>query len=174
MSEQNLLQVSDLSVSVDEMQILHKLNLSVNPGETHVLMGPNGAGKSTLGNTLMGNPSYVVDEGKIFFDGQDITGLSTDKRAAAGMFMSFQNPLEVPGISLSAFLLFFLGAKRRAGTVLPHRRAERTSCRRNGRPGDGSPRNRRPGRSGGIRLRRGGFRGNDLRESELPLPRPGG
>ena len=63
MSEQNLLQVSDLSVSVDEMQILHKLNLSVNPGETHVLMGPNGAGKSTLGNTLMGNPSYVVDEG---------------------------------------------------------------------------------------------------------------
>jgi Fe-S cluster assembly ATP-binding protein len=104
MSEQNLLQVSDLSVSVDEMQILHKLNLSVNPGETHVLMGPNGAGKSTLGNTLMGNPSYVVDEGKIFFDGQDITNLSTDKRAAAGMFMSFQNPLEVPGISLSAFI----------------------------------------------------------------------
>lgn len=104
MSEQNLLQVSDLSVSVDEMQILHKLNLSVNPGETHVLMGPNGAGKSTLGNTLMGNPNYVVDEGKIFFDGQDITDLSTDKRAAAGMFMSFQNPLEVPGISLSAFI----------------------------------------------------------------------
>jgi Fe-S cluster assembly ATP-binding protein len=104
MSEQNLLQVSDLSVSVDEMQILHKLNLSVNPGETHVLMGPNGAGKSTLGNTLMGNPSYVVDEGKIFFDGQDITNLSTDKRAAAGMFMSFQNPLEVPGLSLEAFL----------------------------------------------------------------------
>ena len=104
MSEQNLLQVSDLSVSVDEMQILHKLNLSVNPGETHVLMGPIGAGKSTLGNTLMGNPNYVVDEGKIFFDGQDITDLSTDKRAAAGMFMSFQNPLEVPGISLSAFI----------------------------------------------------------------------
>ncbi|MCR5773327.1 MAG: Fe-S cluster assembly ATPase SufC, partial [Butyrivibrio sp.] len=94
----------DLSVSVDEMQILHKLNLSVNPGETHVLMGPNGAGKSTLGNTLMGNPNYVVNEGKIFFDGQDITDLSTDKRAAAGMFMSFQNPLEVPGISLSAFI----------------------------------------------------------------------
>ncbi len=104
MSEQNLLQVSDLSVSVDEMQILHKLNLKVNPGETHVLMGPNGAGKSTLGNTLMGNPNYVVNEGKIFFDGQDITNLSTDKRAAAGMFMSFQNPLEVPGISLSAFI----------------------------------------------------------------------
>lgn len=104
MSEQNLLQVNDLSVSVDEMQILHKLNLSVNPGETHVLMGPNGAGKSTLGNTLMGNPNYVVNEGKIFFDGQDITDLSTDKRAAAGMFMSFQNPLEVPGISLSAFI----------------------------------------------------------------------
>lgn len=104
MSEQKLLQVSDLSVSVDEMQILHKLNLSVNQGETHVLMGPNGAGKSTLGNTLMGNPNYVVDEGRIFFDGQDITGLSTDKRAGAGMFMSFQNPLEVPGISLSAFI----------------------------------------------------------------------
>jgi Fe-S cluster assembly ATP-binding protein len=104
MSEQSLLQVENLNVSVDEMQILHDLNLNVKAGETHVLMGPNGAGKSTLGNTLMGNPGYRVNSGKILFDGQDITGLSTDKRASAGMFMSFQNPLEVPGISLSSFI----------------------------------------------------------------------
>lgn len=104
MSEQSLLQVENISVSVDEMPILHGVNLNVNAGETHVLMGPNGAGKSTLGNTLMGNPNYVVTGGRMIFDGQDITNLSTDKRAAAGMFMSFQNPLEVPGISLSSFI----------------------------------------------------------------------
>ncbi|WP_330363953.1 Fe-S cluster assembly ATPase SufC [Butyrivibrio sp. MC2013] len=101
---ESLLQVENLSVSVEDMQILKGLNLNVKEGETHVLMGPNGAGKSTLGNTLMGNPGYKVTDGRILFDGQDITGLSTDKRAAAGMFMSFQNPLEVPGISLSAFI----------------------------------------------------------------------
>ena len=105
MSEQSLLQVRDLSVSIDnELPILNKINLDIKPGETHVLMGPNGAGKSTLGFTLMGNPHYVVTEGSIIFEGQDITELSADKRAKAGMFLSFQNPYEVPGISLSSFI----------------------------------------------------------------------
>ena len=105
MSEQSLLQVRDLSVSIDnELPILNKINLDIKPGETHVLMGPNGAGKSTLGFTLMGNPHYVVTEGNIIFEGQDITDLSSDKRAKAGMFLSFQNPYEVPGISLSSFI----------------------------------------------------------------------
>ena len=105
MSEQSLLQVRDLSVSIDnELPILNKINLDIKPGETHVLMGPNGAGKSTLGFTLMGNPHYVVTEGNIIFEGQDITELSADKRAKAGMFLSFQNPYEVPGISLSSFI----------------------------------------------------------------------
>ena len=99
-----LLQVKDLFVEIEEGEILHGLNLEVKKGETHVLMGPNGAGKSTLGNTLMGNPVYRVTDGKIVFDGEDITNLTTDKRAKAGMFMSFQNPLEVPGLSLENFI----------------------------------------------------------------------
>lgn len=105
MSDSSLLQVKDLSVSIDnELPILHNINLDIKPGETHVLMGPNGAGKSTLGFTLMGNPHYCVTGGNIIFDGEDITGASADKRAKAGMFLSFQNPYEVPGISLSSFI----------------------------------------------------------------------
>jgi len=104
MSEQSLLQVKNISVSIDELPILHGINLDIKAGETHVLMGPNGAGKSTLGYTLMGNPHYTITEGNIVFDGQDITTASTDKRAQAGMFLSFQSPLEVPGISLGSFI----------------------------------------------------------------------
>lgn len=99
-----LLDVQNISVSVDEKTVLKNLNLKIGEGETHVLMGPNGAGKSTLGNVLMGNPVYTLDGGKIIFEGQDLTGESTDKRARAGMFLSFQNPLEVPGISLESFI----------------------------------------------------------------------
>ncbi len=100
----SLLEVQNLSASVDELPILHGINLNVNAGETHVLMGPNGAGKSTFGYTLMGNPRYHITDGKILFDGQDLTEDSADKRARAGMFLSFQAPLEVPGISLASFI----------------------------------------------------------------------
>lgn len=101
----SLLNVNQVSVSIDhELPILHDINLEIREGETHVLMGPNGAGKSTLGYTLMGNPRYPVTKGTILFDGEDITNQSADKRAHAGIFLSFQNPLEVPGISLSAFI----------------------------------------------------------------------
>jgi Fe-S cluster assembly ATP-binding protein len=99
-----LLKVKGLSASIEEGELLHNINLTIQAGETHVLMGPNGAGKSTLGYTLMGNPAYHVTAGKIFFDGEDITALSADKRAQKGMFLSFQNPLEVPGLTLEAFL----------------------------------------------------------------------
>ena len=88
-----LLDIQDIFVNIDSRQVLKNLNLQIGKGETHVLMGPNGAGKSTLGNTIMGNPVYSLEKGKIFFDGQDITDLSTDKRAKLGMFLSFQNPL---------------------------------------------------------------------------------
>ncbi len=101
---QKLLEVKDLSVDIESGRILHDVSLTINPGETDVLMGPNGTGKSTLGNALMGNPVYTVAGGKIFFDGEDITDWSADKRANAGMFMSFQNPLEVPGLSLESFI----------------------------------------------------------------------
>ena len=99
-----LLELQNLSVNIEKKQVLNGINLSVGAGETHVLMGPNGAGKSTLGYTLMGNPRYTVSDGKIFFDGEDITSLAADKRAAKGLFLSFQQPLEVPGISLESFI----------------------------------------------------------------------
>ncbi|MCR4658387.1 MAG: Fe-S cluster assembly ATPase SufC [Lachnospiraceae bacterium] len=99
-----LLEIRDLCVNVEDNEILKDINLSIGKGETHVLMGPNGAGKSTLGNALMGNPLYTITKGKIFFNGLDIRDDTADKRAKAGMFMSFQNPLEVPGISLSSFI----------------------------------------------------------------------
>lgn len=99
-----LLQVKNLSVSVEDGEILHDIDLTIGQGETHVLMGPNGAGKSTLGNTIMGSPAYHVTNGNILFEGKDITAESPDKRSRAGMFMSFQNPLEVPGLSLESFV----------------------------------------------------------------------
>lgn len=99
-----LLQVKNLSAAIEEGEILHGIDLNIGAGETHVLMGPNGAGKSTFGYTLMGNPAYRVTGGSVHFDGEEITELSADKRARMGMFLSFQNPLEVPGLSLEAFL----------------------------------------------------------------------
>ena len=99
-----LLSVRNLTASADEKEILHGIDLDVAAGETHVLMGPNGAGKSTLGHLIMGDPAYTVNGGTITFDGQDITELSTDKRSRAGLFLSFQAPVEIPGVPLSSFL----------------------------------------------------------------------
>lgn len=103
MSEQ-LLQIRNLSVAAAGKNILHGVNLEIGRGETHVLMGPNGAGKSTLGYAIMGNPNYEITEGKILFRGKDLTEESVDHRAQSGIFLSFQNPLEVPGISLANFI----------------------------------------------------------------------
>ena len=104
-----LLEVKGLCVSVEDNEILSDINLSIGKGETHVLMGPNGAGKSTLGNALMGNPSYRITAGRIYFNGLDIKDDTPDKRAKAGMFMSFQNPAygvqKKPGIEYGAFKL---------------------------------------------------------------------
>ena len=104
MSTDALLNVADLTASVDEKTILHDVNLNIPAGETHVLMGPNGAGKSTLGHLIMGDPAYTQDAGTILFDGQDMSGLSPDKRSRAGIFLSFQAPVEIPGVPLSSFL----------------------------------------------------------------------
>ena len=99
-----LLSLRGLSASADETPILHDIDLAVRPGETHVIMGPNGAGKSTLGHVVMGDNAYRIDGGSIEFDGQDITELSPDKRSRAGLFLSFQAPVEIPGVPLSSFL----------------------------------------------------------------------
>lgn len=103
MSE-NLLEIKNLTVEIGEKEILHNINLNLNAGETHVLMGPNGAGKTTLGLTIMGNPRYNVINGSIVLDGKDITEEAVNERAKDGVFLSFQAPVEVPGITLSEFL----------------------------------------------------------------------
>ena len=99
-----LLEVSNLHVSVGEKEILKGVDLTINAGEVHVLMGPNGTGKSTLGFALIGNPKYEVTEGKIVFKGEDLSDVEVNNRAKMGMFLSFQNPLEVPGVTLSSFI----------------------------------------------------------------------
>ena len=104
MKHAELLSVRDLHVQVGEKEILHGVNLSVGTDETHVLLGPNGTGKSTLGYAITGNPAYQVTRGSIAFDGEDITSMPVNERAKKGVFLSFQNPLEVPGVTLSAFI----------------------------------------------------------------------
>lgn len=99
-----LLEVNNLSVNVEEKEILHGVSLKINKGETHVLMGPNGAGKSTLGYALMGHPKYHITGGEIYFQGKEISQEGADKRAKDGLFLSFQSPLEVAGLSLGSFI----------------------------------------------------------------------
>lgn len=104
MKQKNLLEIKNLHVSVGEKEILHGVDLVVEHDSTHVLMGPNGTGKSTLGYAVTGNPVYTVTEGEIWFNGENITDLPVNERAKKGIFLSFQNPLEVPGVTLSAFI----------------------------------------------------------------------
>lgn len=100
----SLLEIKDLHAVAGEKEILNGLNLNVNKGEVHVIMGPNGAGKSTLANVILNNPEYRKTCGSVVFDGEDISNLSTDKIAKKGVFMSFQSPEEIPGISTFNFL----------------------------------------------------------------------
>lgn len=99
-----LLKITGLHVSVGDKEILHGVDLTVNSDETHVLMGPNGTGKSTLGYAITGNPAYTVTEGDIVFGGESIVDMPVNERAKKGIFLSFQNPLEVPGVTLSSFI----------------------------------------------------------------------
>ena len=100
----NLLQIKDLTVTVADRPLLEHLDLTIQPGEIHVIMGPNGAGKSTLMSAIMGDPRYTVTEGTMEFEGTDITGLGADARAKKGIFLSFQAPEEIPGVTLEDFL----------------------------------------------------------------------
>lgn len=99
-----LLSIKDLHVAVEEKEILKGINLTINPGEIHVVMGTNGAGKSTLAMAIMGNPLYTVTKGNITFEGRDITEDAVNDRAKAGIFMSFQAPIAVPGITVENFI----------------------------------------------------------------------
>jgi Fe-S cluster assembly ATP-binding protein len=99
-----ILQIVDLHVAVDGKEILKGLNLSIELGKINALMGPNGSGKSTLANTLMGHPKYTVTSGQILFKGVDITNMTADERAKLGLFLSFQYPNEIAGLSITSFL----------------------------------------------------------------------
>jgi Fe-S cluster assembly ATP-binding protein len=108
------LEIRDLHVSVEGKPILKGVNLTVRQGEVHALMGPNGTGKSTLANTLMGHPNYEVTHGQILFKGQDLVGMAPDERSRLGLFLAFQYPVAIPGVSLANFLRAALNARRRA------------------------------------------------------------
>jgi Fe-S cluster assembly ATP-binding protein len=99
-----MLKIEDLHVEIDDQEIVKGLDLEVGKGEIHAIMGPNGSGKSTLANVLMGHPRYEVTEGSITFQGEDVFELEPDERAKLGMFLAFQYPSEVPGVSVANFL----------------------------------------------------------------------
>ena len=107
---QALLSCRGLSAAAGDTVILHGIDLDIPQGQAHVLMGPNGAGKSTLGHVVMGDPAYEITAGSILLDGEDITELSPDKRSRAGLFLSFQAPVEIPGVPLRSFLRAMLEA----------------------------------------------------------------
>ncbi len=110
-TEQPLIVIDNLHASVEDTEILKGVNLTINRGETHAIMGPNGSGKSTLANVLLGHPSYEITEGSILYKGEDITDWAPEKRGQAGMFLGFQYPEEVPGVSVVNFLRTALSNK---------------------------------------------------------------
>lgn len=109
-----MLEIEDLTANVEGKPILKGINLKVAPGEIHAIMGPNGAGKSTLAKVLAGHPAYEITGGSVFFKGQDLLELEPEERAHLGLFMSFQYPVEIPGVSNRQFLQIAYQAKRKA------------------------------------------------------------
>ena len=108
-----MLKIENLKAVIEEVKILNGIDLSVNAGEVHAIMGPNGSGKSTLSAVIAGNESYEVESGSIIFDGEDLLELDPDQRAHKGVFLSFQYPVEIPGISVSNFLKAAISEKRK-------------------------------------------------------------
>ena len=109
-----LLEIKDLHAGVEGKEILHGVNLSIRRGEVHAVMGPNGAGKSTLSAVLAGKPQFTVTSGSILFAGQDLLAMSPEERSWAGIFLSFQYPREIPGVSITNFMKAALAARRKA------------------------------------------------------------
>ena len=108
------LEIKNLHVSAGDKQILKGVDLHVRSGEFHALMGPNGSGKSTLANAVMGHPNFEVTEGQVLFDGEDITEADPDERARSGLFMAFQYPVAIPGVTVAKFLRMVMNARREA------------------------------------------------------------
>ena len=108
-----MLDIRNLNARVEETEILRNLSLSIKPGEVHAIMGPNGAGKSTLGNVLSGRPGYEVTSGSVEFNGKDLLGMEIEERAREGLFLAFQYPVEIPGVSNMEFLKAAVDARRK-------------------------------------------------------------
>ncbi len=119
-----MLQIHNLHAAVGGKEILKGVNLTINDGEIHALMGTNGAGKSTLSNVIVGTPAYEVTEGSITFDGKDLLAMKPDERANAGIFMSFQAPVEIPGVSMTNFIKAAVNARRKAKGEEPLKAAD--------------------------------------------------
>src|SRR5437588_8100597 len=113
------LEIRNLHVSADDKEILRGVDLSVGRGEIHALMGPNGSGKSTLANAIMGHPGLEVTDGEILFEGEDVTGADPDERARMGLFMAFQYPVAIPGVTVTKYLRTVLNAHREAAGEEP-------------------------------------------------------
>ena len=109
-----MLQIKNLHASVADKEILKGLNLEIKAGEVHAIMGPNGAGKSTLASIVAGNENYDVSQGEIFLEGEEISDLKPEERAHKGVFLSFQYPVEIPGVSVTNFIKTAINEKRKA------------------------------------------------------------
>lgn len=114
-----MLKINNLHANIGDKEILKGLSLEINPGEVHAIMGPNGAGKSTLSSVLVGHPSFEVTEGEIEFDGESILDLEPEERAHLGMFLSFQYPVEIPGVSMVNFMRVAVNERRKAQGLEP-------------------------------------------------------
>ncbi|MBP5625716.1 MAG: Fe-S cluster assembly ATPase SufC [Bacteroidales bacterium] len=114
MNKDVLLEIRNLHAAVDGKEILKGVDLTIRRGEVHAVMGPNGAGKSTLGSVLAGRPSFEVTEGSVLYDGRDLLALEPEERSWAGLFLSFQYPVEIPGVSITNFMKAAVTARRKA------------------------------------------------------------
>ena len=108
------LEIKDLHVRIEDKEILKGLSLNINEGEIHAIMGPNGTGKSTLAYTLMGHPNYIVTQGEVIFKGQNVLELEPDERSRLGIFLAFQYPVAIPGVTVANFLRTAINSRRRA------------------------------------------------------------
>ena len=119
-----MLEIKNIHAKVGDKEILKGVNLTINDGEIHAIMGTNGAGKSTLSNVIVGNPAYEVTEGEITFEGKDLLAMKPDERANEGIFMSFQLPVEIPGVSMTNFMKAAVNARRKAKGMEPMKTAD--------------------------------------------------